>query len=64
MEIMQILEIAADQHEMISTVEDSLDQVITEILAQTEFLADDELENVQAAAALPFVEKHDKTGNK
>ena len=60
MEIIQLLNLTADQHAMIDTVEDPLDQVIAEILAKTEDMADDDLEYVQAAAALPFINKDTK----
>jgi hypothetical protein len=57
-----LMELVADQYEMISTVEDALDAVICETLAQTEPLADDELEDVQAAAALPFMNQKNLKG--
>ena len=63
MEIIQLLNLVADQREMIDTVEDPLDRVIAEILSRTESMAEDDLEDVQAAAALPFMNK-DLKGNK
>ena len=60
MEIIQLLNMAADQHAMIDTIEDPLDQVIADILAKTEDMADDDLEYVQAAAALPFMNQNAK----
>ena len=63
MEIIQLLNLIADQREMIDTIEDPLDQVIADVLSRTESMADDDLEDVQAAAALPFVNK-DIKGNK
>ena len=63
MEIIQLMNLVADQREMIDTVEDPLDRVIAEILSRTESMAEDDLEDVQAAAALPFMNKNLK-GNK
>ena len=62
MEITLLMELVADQHEMLGTVEDALDAVISETLAQTEPLADDELEDVQAAVALPFMNQKNLKG--
>ena len=60
MSIIQLLDLVADQNEMISTNEDALDQVVSDVLSHTYALSDDDLEGIQAAA-LPFVPNHEKT---
>ena len=64
MEIIQLLNLIADQHEMIGTIEDKLDQIISDTLLNTESLEDNELEDVQAATALPFAYKKNIKGDK
>ena len=54
MEIVQLMNLFADQHKMIDSSEDSLDEVVSFVLNKTQSLEDDDLEDVQAAA-LPFV---------
>ncbi len=60
MSIIQLLDLVADQNEMISTNEDELDQVVSDVLSHTHALSDDDLEDIRAAA-LPFVPNHEKT---
>ena len=64
MEIIQLLNLIADQHKMIDTIEDPLDQLIADTILNSESLGDNELEDVQAATALPFVNKKNMKGNK
>ena len=54
LEIVQLMNLFADQHKMIDSSEDSLDEVVSFVLNKTQSLEDDDLEDVQAAA-LPFV---------
>lgn len=60
MSIIQLLDLVADQNEMISTNEDALDQVVSDVLSHTYALSDDDLEDIRAAA-LPFVPNRKKT---
>ena len=53
MEIIQYLNLAAEQHQMSDHVEDKLDHLIMNVLLQTETMSIDDLEHIQAAA-LPF----------
>ena len=60
MEIIQYLNLAAEQHQMSDHVEDKLDQLIMNTLIQTETISTEDLEHIQAAA-LPFgIEKIDQ----
>ena len=59
MEVERVLRLIANQHEMIDRVEDPLDQLIDEILSQTECLTDEDLEDVQAAVK-PFAEERER----
>ena len=53
MEIIQYLNLAAEEYRMSEYAEDKLDYLVVDVLAQTELLSLEELEHVQAAA-LPF----------
>ena len=63
MDIIQLLNLVADQHDMIQTIEDPLDQIIADTLVKSDSLEDDELEYVQAAV-LPFANVKDPKDEK